>query len=151
VTDEGLEKHEVIPFIRFLEKQPLSKDAPLIRRELLRWEERNSKEVDVLVCPGLLAPLPNEKIQFNSELIVQYMLGIMSYQLANPSARDHSVIYPAQVAGLRSLLRSYRVIVAQVPGAQIPEYDELIKQDDQGKLDELFRPLVAKKCSWPKA
>ena len=149
VTDDGIEKHEIIPFVRFLENEPLSKDAPLVRRELLRWEERNSREVDVLVCPDLLAPLPDEKIQFNSELISQYMFGIMSYQLTNPSARDHSVVYPAQLAGIRSLLRSYRAIVAQRPGAHIPEYDELIRQE-QSTLEENLRSQVAAKCKWPK-
>ena len=150
VTDEGIEKHEIIPFVRFLEKEPLSKDAPLVRRELLRWEERHSADVDVLVCPDLLAPLPNAKIKFNSELIVQYMFGIMSYQLSNPSERDHSVVYPAQLAGIRSLLRSYGSIVANVPDAHIPEYDQMAKLQEDGTFEEYFRPIVAAKCSWVK-
>ena len=36
VTDTGLENREIRPLVKFLEKEPLSENAPLVRRELLR-------------------------------------------------------------------------------------------------------------------
>ena len=148
VSDGGLETSDVIPLVRFLEHEPLSKDAPLVRKSLIVWEEKNSDVVDVLVCPDLLAPLPDNKIPFNAELIVQYMFGIMSYQLAHPSSRRRDDVFPAQIAGIRSTLRAYDSIVQNNSKARLDAYDRLLKLDKSNGLEAYFRPLIKTKCSW---
>jgi hypothetical protein len=148
VNDDGLDTSDVTPLVRFLEHEPFSKDAPLARKLLVRWEEKNSEVVDVLVCPDLLQPLPDKKIQFNAELIAQYMFGIMSYQLAHPTHRRDDDVFPAQIAGIRSALRAYDSIVQKKPKARILAYDRLLKLEKSNALEGYFRPLVKAKCGW---
>jgi hypothetical protein len=150
VNDQGLDKRDVIPAVRFLENEPLSKDAPLSRALLLRWEENNAAEADILVCPDLLTPLPDPKIQYSAELTAQYLFGILAFQLAHPAERNHANVFPGQLAGIRSALRSYQAIVALKTEAHIPEYDELLKHEREHTLEAHMRPLISAKCSWPK-
>ncbi len=148
VNKHGLDTPDVVPLVRFLEAEPLSKDAPLVRSQLLRWEEK-SKDVDILVCSELLALLPDEAIEFSSELLAQYMFGMMSEQLANPESKDRKNVLSSQTAGIRSVLKAYRSIIAERPNARIPEYDEHLEREQSGTSGEYWRPLIDATCSWP--
>lgn len=134
---------KVVPLTRFLENQPLNESAPLVRAALLDWEDKSKDVVDV-VCPGVFSPLPDESIKYNGELLAQFIFGSAAYQIANPAEKGK--LMPAQLAGMQSMLKAYRSILAQKPDARIPRYDELSKDDEQGKLLQVLEPLVKANC-----
>ncbi|HTV85422.1 MAG TPA: hypothetical protein VME63_08450 [Dyella sp.] len=134
---------KVVPLTRFLEQQPLDENAPLIRSALISWEDKSKDVVDV-VCPGVFSPLPDDTIKYNGELLTQFIFGSAAYQIANPSEKGK--LMPAQLAGMRSMLKAYRAILAKDPSARIPRFDELSKDDEQGSLPQVLQPLVAANC-----
>ncbi len=134
---------DVVAMTRFLEAEPLSKYAPSVRGMLLRWEEK-TKDVAVLVCPGVLAPLPDQDVPFNAELCAQFIFGSASFQLLNPSQKG--AVFAGQLAGVRSILATYRSILALKPEARIPRFDQLSQFEADGTLEEVLRPVVAAEC-----
>jgi len=134
---------DVVTMTRFLEAEPLSKYAPTVRDKLLRWEEK-TKDVAVLVCPGVLAPLPDKDVQFNAELCAQFIFGSASFQLLNPSQK--ASVFAGQLAGVRSIIATYRSILALKPEARIPRFDQLSQFEADGTLEEVLRPVVATEC-----
>ncbi|WP_233840667.1 hypothetical protein [Dyella sp. 2HG41-7] len=138
-----IDNSKVVPVTRFLEDQPLNENAPALRAALMDWEEKSKDVVDV-VCPGVFAPLPDDHIKYGSELVVQFIFGSAAYQIANPGEKGK--LMPAQLAGMRSMLKAYRSFLARDPSARIPRYDELSKDDEQGTLPKVLEPLVIANC-----
>jgi hypothetical protein len=134
---------KVVPLTRFLEDQPLNESAPMVRSALLQWEDTSKDVVDV-VCPGVFSPLPNKTIKYSSELLAQFIFGSAAYQIANPTEKGK--LMPAQLAGMQSMLKAYRSILAQDPSTRVPRLDELSKDEEQGKLLQVLEPLVAANC-----
>ena len=137
---------KVIPLTRFLEEQPFHESAPLARAELLRWEEK-TKDVAVIVCPGVLEPLPSPDLKYGNELLVQFIFGSAAYQLANPA--DKGVLLPGQLAGMRSILAAYRSMLAHDPKARIARFDELVQKEADGTFVAEIEKSVAANCSMP--
>jgi hypothetical protein len=138
-----LDNSKVAPLTKFLEEQPLHKDAPVIRAALLQWEDASKDVVDV-VCPPVLAPLPNKSIKYSGELIAQFIFGSAAYQLTYPSEKGK--LQPAQLAGMRSLLKAYRSIIAQDSKARVPRFDELVQSETDGSLPKVMEALVTASC-----
>ena len=136
----------VAPLTRFLEEQPLHKDAPVIRAALLQWEEPSKDVVDV-VCPGIFKPIPDKSIKYSGELLAQFIFGSAAYQLENPSEKGK--LMPSQLAGMQSMLKAYRSFLAQDPEARIPRLDQLSQDEASGKLLEVLGPLVSANCKSP--
>lgn len=134
---------KVVPLTRFLEDQPLNENAPMVRSALLQWEDKSKDVVDV-VCPGIFSPLPDKSIKYSSVLLAQFIFGSAAHQIANPT--DKGKLMPAQLAGMQSMLKAYRSILAQDPSTRVPRLDELSKDEDQGKLQQVLEPLVAANC-----
>jgi hypothetical protein len=134
---------KVVPLTRFLEDQPLNENAPMVRSALLQWEDKSKDVVDV-VCPGVFSPLPDKSIKYSSELLAQFIFGSAAYQIANP--KEKGKLMPAQLAGMQSMLKAYRSILAQDPSTRVPRLDELSKDEEQGKLSQVLEPLVAANC-----
>ncbi|RDS81890.1 hypothetical protein DWU99_15845 [Dyella psychrodurans] len=137
---------KVVPLTRFLEEQPLNKDAPLVRAALLDWEDKSTDVVDV-VCPGMFSPVPDKSIKYSAELMAQFIFGSAAYQIANPSEKGK--LMPAQLAGMKSMLKAYRSIIALEPNARISRFDELSKDEEQGNLPQVVEPLVVANCKSP--
>jgi len=138
-----VDNSKVVPLTRFLEDRPLDENAPLFRAALLDWEDKSKDVVDV-VCPGIFSPLPDKSVKYNGELLVQFIFGSAAYQIANP--KEKGKLLPAQLAGMRSMLKAYRSFLARDPSARIPRFDELSKDDEQGTLLQVLEPLVAADC-----
>lgn len=138
-----LDNSNVAPLTKLLEEQPFHKDAPIIRAALLKWEDASKDVVDV-VCPPVLSPLPNKSIKYGGELIAQFIFGSAAYQLTNPSEKGK--LQPAQLAGMRSLLKAYRSMLAIDPKARVPRLDELVQSETDGSLPKVMEALVTASC-----
>jgi len=134
---------KVVPLSQFLEEKPLDKDAALVRKVLLNWEDKSKDVVDV-VCPGVLSPVPSKSVPYSPELAAQFVLGSAAYQIANPAEKGKLI--PQQLAGMKSMLKAYRSIVAEKPAAHVPRLDELAQKDLEGSLSQVLEPLVAAEC-----
>lgn len=134
---------KVVPLTRFLEDHPLSEHAPMVRSALLQWEDQSKDAIDV-ICPGIFSPLPDKSFKYSNELFAQFIFGSAAYQIANPTEKGK--LMPAQLAGMQSMLKAYRTILAQDPGARLPRFDELSKDEEQGSLPRVLEPLVIANC-----
>jgi hypothetical protein len=134
---------KVIPLTRFLEDHPLDKRAPPIRSALVKWEA-DSKDVGDVVCPGLFKPLPDKAFKYNGELLAQFIFGSAAHQLAVPD--DKGKLMPAQLAGMTSMLKAYRTLLAADKDARIPRFDSLSRDEADGSLATTLEPLVIANC-----
>lgn len=140
---QKIKTDQVVALTRFLEETPLDESAPGIRALLLDWEDK-SKDVVDYVCPGVLAPIPDENVPNSPELLAQFIFGSAAHQIANPS--DKGQVVPTQLAGMRSMLKSYGAFLAADPTARIPRLDELARMDDAGTLPGYLAPIAIKEC-----
>ena len=140
---DGLGSTKVVSLTRFLEDHPFDKQAPPVRAALIQWEA-DSKDVVDVVCPGVFAPLPNRSIKYNSELLAQFIFGSAAYQLAVPT--DKGKLMPAQLAGMASVLKTYRTMLAVDKNARIPRFDALSRNEADGSLASVLEPLVIANC-----
>lgn len=141
--DDVPEVSNVVSSTRFLEDHPLDKRAPVIRAALLQWETASKDVVDV-VCPGVFAPLPDDSIKYNGELLAQFIFGSAAHQLAVPE--DKGKLMPAQLAGMTSMLKAYRTFLTADEKARIPRFDALSKDETDGSLANTLEPLVIANC-----
>ncbi len=139
-----VDNSKVVPLTKFLEEQPLNSDAPVVRAALLAWEDKSKDVVDV-VCPGVLKPIPDKAIKYSGELLAQFIFGSAAYQIANPSEKGK--LMPSQLAGMQSMLKTYRSMLAKDSSARVPRLDELSQAESSGKLLQVLEPLVAANCS----
>lgn len=134
---------KVVELTRFLEGRPLDQRSPAIRASLIHWEA-DSKDVVDKVCAGVLAPVPDASIKYSAELLAQFILGSAAHQLSEPG--DKGKLMPAQLAGMRSLLRAYSSLLAADKAARIPRFDELARVESAGNLEQTLTPLVIQNC-----
>jgi hypothetical protein len=134
---------KVVALTRFLEERPLDQQAPVIRASLVQWEA-DSKDVLDTVCAGVLAPLPDASIKYSGELLAQFILGSAAHQLSEPG--DRGKLMPAQLAGMRSLLKAYGSLIGADKAARIPRFDELASAESAGNLEQTLTPLVIQSC-----
>ena len=134
---------QVVGLTKFLEEQPRHEQAPAIRALLLQWEDKTKDVVDY-VCPGVLAPVPNDGVPNGPELLAQFIFGSAAFQVANPSQKG--ALQPSQLAGMRSMLKAYQAFLAINPEARIPRFDELSTKEAAGSLSAYLEPVVAAEC-----
>lgn len=145
-ADFVMSNDKVASLTKFLEEKPLDKDAPLVRRVLLNWEDTSKDVIDV-VCPGVLAPVP-DKVPYGPELAAQFVFGSAAFQLLNPGEKGK--LMRQQLAGMQSMLKAYRAIVSEDPKARVPRLDELAQRDLDGNLLQTLEPLVLSECKTAK-
>ncbi len=134
---------KVISLTQFLEDHPLDKQAPTVRAALVQWEARSTDVVDV-VCPGVFAPVPAKSVKYSGELLGQFILGSAVHQLAVPA--DKGKLMPLQLAGVSSMLKAYRAILATDKSARIARFDSLSRDQAAGSLATTIEPLVISNC-----
>jgi len=139
-----VQSKQVVGLTRFLEEQPLHADAPLIRSLLIDWEEK-SKDVEDIVCLDLMFAVANPEVPNGPQVMVQFIFGSAAYQIANPGEKGR--LLPAQLAGLRSMLKVYGRFLASDSAARIPVLDEWAAKEAAGTLESDLAAAVAKECS----
>ncbi|WP_158884743.1 hypothetical protein [Rhodanobacter sp. L36] len=138
-----MDNDKVVAATRFLEEQPLDKQAPPLRAALIGWEA-DSKDVVDVVCPGVFAPVPDKSIKYSGELLGQFIFGSGAHQLVVPD--DKGKLMPNQLAGVTSMLKAYRAFLAADKDARIARFDELSRDEAAGSLQATLEPLVIAHC-----
>lgn len=115
---------------RFLEQNPLHKQAKDVRRRSVEWIIATDK-VSVVICPAISRNL-GEKYKYSSEMFGQYTIGMAAYKLANPGKDENS----AQVAGYESALLVYEGLLKEQPKAKHDFLDGLLAKRTDGTLAE---------------
>jgi hypothetical protein len=134
---------KAVRFTDALEKNPFAEDATDMRRWLIGWLEETPDYL-VVVC-DVLGPEPANS-KYGAELFGQMLFGNVRFQIRNPAQKDETSL---QVAGVESVLATYRAMLAKDPAARVEYLDELLALQKQGKLREHLEPTIAEKCSEP--
>ena len=146
-ADDGevtkLSRDQVVPLVRFLEREPNHENAPAIRSLLIQWEDTNTEFTDY-VCEGILDPVPGDDIPNSGELLVQFIFGSAAYQLE--TAAEKRELVAAQTAGMRSMFKAYQAFLAADDTAHIPRLDELLRMDTDGKFEAHMAEIVPTAC-----
>ncbi|WP_313174278.1 hypothetical protein [Stenotrophomonas sp.] len=138
-----IDSSQVVGLTALLEAQPHHPEATSIRALLLEWEDGTEDAVDY-VCPDVLTPVPAAGIANSQELLAQFIFGSAAFQVANPSQKG--ALQPSQLAGMRSMLKAYRALLATDPAARIPRFDTLVAMDAEGSLAAYLEPIVTLGC-----
>lgn len=138
-----VDSSQVVGLTALLEAQPRHPEATSIRALLLEWEDKTKDAVDY-VCPDVLEPVPADGIPNGPELLAQFIFGSASFQVANPAQKG--ALQPSQLAGMRSMLRAYKALLATDPAARIPRFDTLAAMDAEGTLPAYLEPIVTLGC-----
>ena len=118
-------------------------ESTSIRALLLEWEDKTKDAVDY-ICPDVLAPIPTNGIPNGPELLAQFIFGSAAFQVANPSQKG--ALQPSQLAGMRSMLKAYKALLATDAAARIPRFDALAAMDTAGTLPAYLEPIVTLGC-----
>ena len=116
------EKDKFIRAAKFLEENPLDKNAKDIRNWAFVWAAE-TKDVTAVICGGTAGVFLDKKLKFGGELLHQYTIGMVAYKLQNPASTDENA---AQLAGVESALRVYEKLVADKPKGKAKTIDDLI-------------------------
>lgn len=138
-----VDSSQVVGLTALLEAQPRHPEATSIRALLLEWED-STKDVVDYVCPDVLTPVPGTGIPNGPELLAQFIFGSAAFQIANPSQKG--ALQPSQLAGMRSMLKAYKALLATDPGARIQRFDALAAMDAAGTLPAYLEPIVTLGC-----
>ncbi|MEP6947353.1 MAG: hypothetical protein ABJA02_15650 [Acidobacteriota bacterium] len=121
---------KLIKASRFLEQDPLGKDAKAIRSWAFVWAA-DTKDVTVIIC-GLAGPFLDKKVKFGNELMSQYTIAMTAYKLEHPDKlTDENA---AQLAGVESALTVYEFLLNNNPKGKTPAIDDLLSKRDKGDL-----------------
>ena len=125
-----------------LEKDPLAAEAPDRRQWLLHWVN-DTPDYTVTVC-DVLAEGQKVGSPFSAELLAQQLFGNVAYQIAHPAGRKDEITL--QMAGIESVLRTYRTLIATDPTAHVAYLDTLLDKQRGGELAAYMRPNIVQRC-----
>lgn len=124
------DKERLIKAAKFLEENPLDKNAKDIRAWAFTWAAE-TKDVTVVICGGTASPFLDKKLKFGSEMLAQYAIAMTAYKLQNPNSTDENA---AQLAGVESALKVYEKLVADKPKGKAQTIEDLIAKRSSGEL-----------------
>lgn len=125
-----------------LEKNPLSTEAPDQRQWLLHWVN-DTPDYTVTVC-DVLAEGQKVGSPYSAELFAQQLFGNVAFQIAQPTGLKDEITL--QMAGIDSVLRTYRALLARDPTAHVTYLDTLLEKDRAGELKAFMRPIIVQRC-----
>ncbi|MFZ0704465.1 MAG: tetratricopeptide repeat protein [Candidatus Korobacteraceae bacterium] len=136
------ERKYAILLTRHLEQDPLSLEATAARAWLSTWWDEIP---DIVVRPCNLVDAPNhEPYEYGKELYQQVTYSEGAYILENPGkATDWNAAF---LAGVKGALRAYQAILKQKPAAEYAFLDDLLQQQNNGRLDGTVSSLVKERC-----
>lgn len=129
-------------YAKQLETQPLAKDAPDQRQWLLHWLN-DTPDYTVTVC-DVLGEGQKAGSPYSAELFAQQLFGNVAFQIAQPGGLKDEITL--QMAGVASVLRAYRAILAQDATAHVAYLDTLIEKERAGELKAFMRPIIVERC-----
>lgn len=97
----------------------------------------NAHDIHVPLCPGLLGQFNDAKYKYHHEITRQYMLACGAFIIENPDKAGD--VNAMNLAAVESTLKVYSAILQQKPDAKWKILDDLLKKQNQGKLDDAIR------------
>jgi hypothetical protein len=97
----------------------------------------DAHDIHVPLCPALLGEFNDAKYKYRHEITRQYMLASGAFLIENPAKGGDAAAM--NVAAVGSVLKVYSAIVQQKPDAKWKTFDDLLKKQSQGKLDDALR------------
>jgi hypothetical protein len=94
-------------------------------------------DIRVPLCPALLGEFNDVKYKYRHEITRQYMLASGAFLIENPTKAGD--VAAMNVAALGSALKVYTAILQQKADAKWKPFDDLLKKQSQGKLDDALR------------
>ena len=133
--DSKTNKEKFIEAVKFLEQQPLHKDA----KELRSWAMKYAYDVDTKMCEKILGLFMIPEV--GGEMMSQYLIAAAAFKLTNPDqAKDENT---AQVAALESALKVYEITSAAGSQVKLKKFEQLKTIRNNGKLADAVK---AAKC-----
>ena len=137
------ERAKVIELTRFLEQDPLHKDASATRQWLQEWIA-DIPDIRFLVCADLLGHALNENYPYSREVNQQVMFSGAAFTLARQDkARDEIAVYNA---GIEGALRAYEVLAKSKSDAKSDFLDDLVIKRNQGQLSAYVAREAKERC-----
>jgi hypothetical protein len=93
----------------------------------------NAHDIHVPLCLALLGEFNDPKYKYRHEITRQYMLASGAFLIENPGKAGDDL------TAVESALKVYSAILQQKPDAKWKPFDDLLKKQSQGKLDETLR------------
>lgn len=142
------ERTRAVQIVRSLEANPLNKPTIKDREWLLMWIIE-IPDISVTICTDPIKPILGKKKNYSSDLVTQYMVGMVAYLIENPDkdpkkTRDQ---FPVQLAGIESMLKAYESILKVKPKAKWPELDNWIELRNAGTLADEVRKSMPTGCT----
>ena len=94
-------------------------------------------DVHVLLCPALLSEFNGMKYVYAHTITRQYMLASGAFQIENPDKTADAKA--TALAAVESVLKTYQAILKQKPDAKAKPLDDLLKKQNQGKLQDSLK------------
>jgi len=94
-------------------------------------------DIHVPLCPALLGEFNDAKYKYRHEITRQYMLASAAFLIENPDKGSDTKA--ANLAAVESVLRSYQAILQQKPDAEAKPLDDLLRNQNQGKLKDALK------------
>jgi hypothetical protein len=97
----------------------------------------DAHDIHVPLCPALLGEFNDAKYKYRHAVTRQYMLASGAFLIENPAKAGD--VAAMNVAAVGSVLKVYSAILQQKPDAKWKSFDDLLKKQSQGKLDDALR------------
>jgi hypothetical protein len=135
-TSTSEERTQWVETTHKLESNPL--DAAVNKQgELALQRLSEVQDVAVPFCPALLGEFNGMKslrYRYAHVITRQYMLASAAFLIENPGKASDTEAMNLSAVG--SVLKMYQAILQNTPDARIKSLDDLVKDQDQGKLKE---------------
>ena len=117
-------------------KSPLSQDLNGDIKWALKWLEE-VPDVNVDPCPLPLGNIAPSGYKYAARVFGIYVMSMGVYAIEHPDGGpDDTAQY---LAGVESALKAYQAILKEDPDESSRNLDELLKKQDQGKLEVFVR------------
>ena len=135
-TSTPEERMQWVETTRKLESSPLD-DSVNKQGEAALKRVSDVHDFHVLLCPALLGEFSGMKYAYAHTITRQYMLASGAFQIENPDKLADAKA--TALAGVESVLKTYRAILQQKPDAKAKALDDLLKKQSQGKLKDSLK------------
>jgi hypothetical protein len=139
----SLTTEEALEIMRRVEREPLSAEAPELRRTALEWIVSSKDLGDLSIETSYLRELENSTWPFKGEMVIQFLFGSAIWRMTGDSLRSDPLAQAE--AGLRSVLAAYKNMLAADAKLREPSLDDLDEVRRLGKLRSYIRDIDSKR------
>lgn len=135
-SPKPIETSEALPLITALEQAPLSPEAPAQRQVLTAWLFASPDIGELTPDDAYINEFVNAEHPYGYELFLQYMLGMAHSQAVKAGGKQDHV-----ESGIRSLLATYKTLLAADESVQDSFLDRLDRIRQRGELREYIEEI----------